>query len=83
MDSITGWASKMFMKQKMGNLTENLPGQGGDEDTGPSKKVTKARDDIAARKAEREAEYEAKRAERAAKKGSMADRWAKNKASNK
>lgn len=79
MDTITGWATKMMMKQKMGNVADSLPGMGKEE---PPKKTTskEMRQNIKALRAERDAEHEAKKAN--TKKLSMADRWAKNKAGN-
>lgn len=79
MNAITGWATKMVMKQKMGNVADNLPGIGKEEE--PKNPTSRQmRKDIKTLRAERDAEYEAKKA--GTKKLSMADRWAKNKAGN-
>ena len=78
MDAVTGWASKMFMKQKMGNIGESFSA-GNSNDAS-----AQARKDLAARRAEREAEQQSKASTSKAKnKGSsMAEKWAANKARN-
>jgi hypothetical protein len=82
MNSITGWATKMMIKQKMGNVADSVPGLGTQQPAKDPKAPTgrQMRKDIKAIREERDAEYEAKKAERGAKKTSMADRWAQNKA---
>ena len=85
MDSITGLAGKFFMKQKLGSVADSLPGGGGKNDNAeanPAKTTRQVRKEMAASRAERDAEYERKKAERAAKKSSVADRWAANKSRN-
>lgn len=77
MDEITKWTSKMFMKQKMGNL---IPGDDDDGKQEPSEKVEKERTDLQSQRAKRDAEYAQKKAERASKKGNMKALWAANKA---
>lgn len=79
MDAITG----MFMKQKMGEITENVPGLGNKQDDKPPPTSSAIRKDMAAKRAERDAEYEKKKAERASKKSSIAEKWAKNKSANR
>lgn len=85
MDSITGFAGKFFMKQKMGSVADSLPsmpGKDSDEKETPAKSSRQVRKEMADSRAERDAEYERKKAERAAKKTSMSDRWAANKSRN-
>ena len=76
--------AKMFMKQKMGSVTDQLPSAlGGKEDKDdPAKTTRQIKKDVAASRAARDAEFERKKAERAAKKTSMSERWAKNKSVN-
>jgi hypothetical protein len=88
MDALTGWAGRMIMKQKMGNIADQIPGGTTSKKEEPAKpmEARAIRKDIAKQRAERDAEHEQKKAERAAKKGggSMAERWANNKgAANK
>jgi hypothetical protein len=80
MDGIKGWAGKMFMKQKMGNISDSLS-MGGKKDEKPAKQITskEMRNNLKDIRSERDAEYERKKAERTAKKGKMAERWAANK----
>ena len=75
----------MFMKQKMGQISDSLPTLSSEQKKGKDAKVTgrEMRKDIKASRAERDAEYGRQKAERAAKKVSMKDLWAKNKAANK
>lgn len=81
MNAITGWATKMMVKQQMANATDGIPGLGKQQKEDPKAPNCKQmRQDIKTQRAERDAEYEAKKAERGAKKTSMADRWAQNKA---
>ena len=82
MDSVSGWAGKMFMKQKMGQISDCLPYVSCEQKKG---KVTsrEMRKDIKASRAERDAAYERRKADRVADKVSMKDRWAMNKAANK
>lgn len=81
MDAITGWAGKMFMKQKMGSITDSLPGSNKEAET-PAKSTRQIRADIKSSRVERDAEMELKKAERAEKKGKISDRWAANKKAN-
>ena len=71
----------MFMKKQMGDIAETVPGLG-KEDKKPPKSAS-IRQEMAAKRAERDAEYEKKKAERASKKGSIAEKWAKNKNANR
>jgi hypothetical protein len=84
MNALTGWATKMMVKQQMGSMTDSIPGMGKEQKEDPKAPNAKQmRQDIKSIRAERDAEYEAKKAERGAKKTSMADRWAQNKAGSK
>jgi hypothetical protein len=85
MNAITGWATKMMVKQQVGSVTDSIPGMGKQEVAADPKapNAKQMRQDIKSLRAERDAEYEAKKAERGAKKTSMADRWAQNKAGSK
>ena len=77
--------SKFFLKQKMGSVTDQLPSAlGGKDDKKdePAKTSRQIKKDMTASRAERDAEFERKKTERAANKTSVADRWAKNKTSN-
>lgn len=66
----------MFLKQKMGAMTENLPST---EPKNPNSR--QMRQDLATSRSERDADVQAKKA--GGKKLNMKDRWAKNKAANK
>lgn len=81
MDSITGWAGKMFMKQKMGSISDALPGSKKEEES-PAMSTKQIRADMKASRVERDAEFERKKTERAEKKGKISDRWAANKHAN-
>jgi hypothetical protein len=89
MDAISGWAGKMFLKQKMGSITDSLPKMGADSDA--EKKPTnftskQMRSDIKASRLERDAEMERQKAERTEKKSGglkMSERWAANKEANR
>lgn len=77
--------SKFFLKQKMGSVTDQLPpalSGKDDKQDDPAKTSRQIKKEMAASRAERDAEFERKKAERAAKKTSVADRWAKNKSAN-
>lgn len=77
--------SKFFLKQKMGSVTDQLPSAlsgKDDKKDDPAKSGRQVRKEMAASRAERDAEFEQKKAERAANKTSVADRWAKNKSNN-
>ena len=82
MDSITGWAGKMFMKQKMGTISDSLPGMGKEEKADPAKSTRQIRSDIKASRVERDSEFERNKAERGEKKIKLSERWAANKKIN-
>lgn len=82
MDAITGFAGKLFMKQKMGSVTQSIPGMSKEEDDSPAKSTRDIKKGIAANRAERDAEYERKKESRASKKSSISERWAANKSQN-
>jgi hypothetical protein len=73
MDTISGW----FLKQKLGSI-----GADAAQDSAIQGGAKEARAVVAARRAERVADYEVKKKERAGNKQSVADRWAANKAKN-
>jgi hypothetical protein len=90
MDAISGWAGKMFIKQKMGSITESLPKMGGDDESGKKKpgNVTskQMRSTIKASRDERDAEMERQKMERSEKKAGglkISERWAANKEANR
>lgn len=90
MDAISGWAGKMFLKQKMGSITDSLPKMGGDSESEKKKagNVTskQLRSTIKATRDERDAEIERQKVERSEKKASglkMSERWAANKEANR
>lgn len=69
----------------MGSVTDQLPpalSGKDDKQDDPAKTSRQIKKEMAASRAERDAEFERKKAERAAKKTSVADRWAKNKSAN-
>jgi len=70
MENLTGWAAGMWAKQKMGNM-------GGGKEK-PSEAPAMRRS-LAEQRAERNAEHEKRKAERASKKTSAADKWKANK----
>lgn len=85
MDAISGWAGKMFLKQKMGSISDSLPGSNGSDKKradDPFRASKQMRTDLKDSRVERDAEMERKKAERAEKKGSISDRWAANKKAN-
>ena len=71
----------MFMKQKMGSISDSLPGSKKVEET-PAQSTRQIRADMKASRVERDSEFERKKAERAEKKGKISDRWAANKTAN-
>jgi len=75
MNNLTGWAAGLWAKQKMGGI-------GQEADTKPME-APEMRKSLAAQRAERDAEYEKRKAERAAKKGSIAEKWKAQKESQK
>jgi hypothetical protein len=79
MDAISGFAAKIFMKQKMGNIADSLP-QADKKKPAAGPTAKEMRRDIQVGRAERDAELEQKKAGQ--KKLSMSDRWAQNKAAN-
>jgi hypothetical protein len=90
MDAISGWAGKMFIKQKMGSITDSLPNLGKDSESDkkkPSNVSSKQmRSTIKTSRDERDAEIERQKVERSEKKASglkMSERWAANKEANR
>lgn len=89
MDAISGWAGKMFLKQKMGSITDSMPSIGGKESdkkpaAGPTSK--QLRESIKTGRNERDAEIARQKDERMEKKSSglkMSERWAANKEANR
>lgn len=78
MENITGWASRMFMKNKMQEM--GLPGQGDQKIDKEKQQAQEAkRKDLAEQRRQHEAEYAERKAAKSGKM-SMADRWAANKA---
>lgn len=82
MDAISGWAGKMFMKQKMGSISDSIPGMSSKEGESPAKSTRQIRADIKAGRMERDAELERQKAERCERKGKLSERWASNKKVN-
>ena len=82
MESITGWAGKMFMKQKMGSISDSLPGNSKKDAVDPAKSTRQIRADMQSSRVERDADMERKKVERAEKKGKISERWAANKQAN-
>jgi hypothetical protein len=89
MDALSGWAGKMFLKQKMGSITDSIPSIGGKDD---EKKVTSAptsrqmRESIKSSRTERDADIARQKDDRMEKKSSglkMSERWAANKEANR
>jgi hypothetical protein len=80
MDAITGWAGKVFMKQKMGEIGGSIGGGNKSETKDGFAKSKEMRQSLQSSRAERDAENARKKEERAAKKGSIAEKWAANKA---
>jgi hypothetical protein len=78
MDSLTGWAGKMFLKQKMGNISDSLPTAAKAKDD-PFQATKQQRADLRSSRTERDAEAELRKSQQAERKGKMADRWAANK----
>lgn len=76
MNAVTGWATQMLFKQKMGAMTDSMPST---EPKNPNSR--QMRKDLEASRAERDAEQQSKK--EGGKKLNMKDRWAKNKAANK
>jgi hypothetical protein len=83
MDAISGWAGKMFLKQKMGSITDSLPKMGKDD---PDKSKASAptskqmRESIKSSRAERDAELASSKKSNGLK---MSERWAANKDANR
>lgn len=71
MDNITGWATGIWAKQKLNGLGS---GKENEESKTPS-----MRSSIAEQRAERDAEAEKRKAERASTKTSVTDKWKANK----
>jgi hypothetical protein len=92
MDALTGWAGKMFLKQKMGNITDSLPSLTGGKEN-ETKKPTAAptskqmRESIKSIRAERDAEdanQKQMKQSSSTKSGmKMSERWAANKEANR
>lgn len=91
MDAISNFAGKMFLKQKMGSITDSIPGIGGKGDAAEKKSATAAptskqlRESINSGRAERDAELARQKEERTSKKSGlkMSERWAQNKEANR
>jgi hypothetical protein len=84
MDAISGWAGKMFMKQKMGSITDSLPKIGKEESdkakTSSAPTSKQMRESIKSSRAERDADMATNKKSNGLK---MSDRWAANKEANR
>jgi hypothetical protein len=74
MENLTGWAAGMWAKHKMNSF-----GEGGGKENATESKTPSMRNSIAEQRATRDSEDEKRRAERASKKSSVAEKWKANK----